>query len=433
MFRGNFFLYLALILFLGQIVSWRLFLRRSRSPRYRFLVHFLFILFNVFWFIAYYAISAKNGLSGDLWSLVGRPGISWQFIHLLIVLPLSALAFAAYGIVLGARRLAKRARRLQGALPAREDAAEGAATVGAAVTEEKKGPFRDRRHFIRDLGSAGLLGVMAVSAYGVVRQSLAPQVRRRSLRLPGLPRELSGFSIAHLTDNHLGLWSNAREMSLAVETAAREKPDLVLFTGDLVDRSPDNALYYGPALERYLSRVPYGVYGVLGNHDHYANPDRITQILRRDGLWILRDERVNIQGIPLSLTGLDDQGVHMSWARRRAVVDEEGLDILSFDLIQGLAPRAGDFRILLNHRPEGWRQAASEGYRVYLAGHTHGGQYALPGFPQVNLATMVYKYTSGLYESGGNYLNVSCGLAAVGVPFRFGAFPEISLLTLERA
>jgi predicted MPP superfamily phosphohydrolase len=208
---------------------------------------------------------------------------------------------------------------------------------------------------------------------------------------------------------------------------------MVVLTGDMVDRDPGLArLYAGPA-ERHLRGVPHGAFCVLGNHDHFTDPGLIARNIAAAGIRVLRDERVRIPGLPLSLTGLDDQGaVGHSFSRGRAgggYVDGQ----LSFGSLGGPGPREGDFRILLNHRPDGFRQAMGEGYGLYLVGHTHGGQYAVPGFPEANLAHLFYKYTSGLYKEHGGYLNVSCGLASVGIPFRFGPWPEFSILTLERA
>jgi predicted MPP superfamily phosphohydrolase len=220
---------------------------------------------------------------------------------------------------------------------------------------------------------------------------------------------------------------------MALAEAAGEKPDLLVFTGDMVDRDPNVAKLYTRPIARNLTKVPYGVYGVLGNHDHFYNPDLIESILNSVGVKVLREERVNIGNLPLSLTGLDDQSAFVHSLSRRKHVNEDSTDILTFDQIKGPELRPGDFHILLNHRPEGFRQAALAGYGLYLVGHTHGGQYAVPGFSQANFAALLYKYTSGLYAENGGYLNVSCGLASVGIPFRFGPWPEFSIITLERA
>jgi predicted MPP superfamily phosphohydrolase len=355
-------------------------------------------------------------VSGYFLSLVVRPSISWQTVHLFVILPLCVLGYIGYYLAVFGSRLAKRLKKEK---PREEDGA------GAAP---------GRRDFLKTAGSIGLGGILTFSAYAVVRQSVAPAVRKLGLKIPGLPKALHGFTIAHLTDVHLGLWATQRELSGAIAAAAAERPDMVIFTGDMVDRDPNVARQYGEPVERHLKDVPYGVYGVLGNHDHFNNPDFIARTLSSLGVRTLREERVNVPNLPLSLTGLDDQGVsHKNWFKRRSIVDEDSLAILNLSEITGPAPREGDFRILLNHRPEGFRQATLAGYGLYLVGHTHGGQYSVPGFTQANLAHLIYKYTSGLYHENGGFLNVSCGLASVGIPFRFGPWPEFSIITLEMA
>jgi predicted MPP superfamily phosphohydrolase len=464
LFRFNFFIILFLMCLLSQIISWRLFLKRWENPLYRRVVSLVFILFNVSFALTVYFMFTGDVMSGPAWTFVGRPALSWEFTILLGVIPLSFLALVVYLPGLGIYRIYKRigGKRSPGepqSLADREsssksDSAEksgivkeeaeayGAAAKPAPVgtsapldnPDDGSAVVGGRRRFLRTAGNVGLFGIVALGAYGVFRQSGAPRVRRLELKIKDLPRALMGLSICHISDVHLGLWSNQRELSLALETASREKPDMLVFTGDLVDRNPEISSLYEKPLREYFGKTPLGVYGILGNHDHHTNPGRITKILNDSGVRMLVEERVNIEGLPLSLTGLDDQGYHKSsWLRRRKAVDEEG-EILFFDEVRGPEPREGDFRILLNHRPEGFRQAAvKEGYGLYLAGHTHGGQYALPFVPGVNLAKLVYKYTNGLYSDFGSHINVSCGLAAVGIPFRFGPFPEISLITLRRA
>jgi predicted MPP superfamily phosphohydrolase len=369
-------------------------------------------------------------------------------VHLLIIVPFSAAAYFLFYAAKGVFYLAKSDKRKNEAkspkavgasdgvpetlLPATETAAE---SRGESKAESKaEAPAMTRRDFVKTAASAGLFGIVALSTYGVLRQSVSPGIQRVRIPVVGLPRGLDGFTVAHVTDIHLGLWSNQRELSRAMFRTAEQKPDMVIFTGDMVDHNPELAAEYKKPMDDFLTgKVPHGIYGVLGNHDHFLDPGRITELLEASGIRMLREERINVDGIPLSLTGLDDQGFHRSWLRRRKMVNENG-NLLDFSEVTGPLEREGDFKILLNHRPEGFRQAAVEnGFGLYLAGHTHGGQYSVPGFPEINLANMVYKYTSGLYSDFGSHIHVSGGLAAVGIPFRFGPWPEISVITLARA
>ncbi|MDR1044127.1 MAG: metallophosphoesterase [Candidatus Adiutrix sp.] len=403
------FLFL-LICLLGQILAWRLWLRWAgpRRPA-RAAVHLLFVLFNLGWFFSAGSLYFGHNLSDRLWAWVARPSIAWQAAYILAILPLGLLG----SLGLGLGRFFRRGRAGAGDRPADQG----------------------RRDFIKISGLGVSTAILGACAWGVVRQGRPPGLERLELAVPGLPPALDGFKIMHLTDIHLGLWAGRKELDQALERAAAEKPHLAALTGDLVDRNPDFAKLYREPLKR-LAGTPCGVWGVLGNHDHYTGPRRIAELLDGHGLNLLVDRQVNFPDLPLSLIGLDDQGRHQSWLGRGAPSvrgQEEDPDVLDFSLVRGPAPRPGDFTVLLNHRPEGFRQAAGHGCRLYLAGHTHGGQYQVPWDRQLNLAAAFYKYSSGLYREHGAWLNVSRGLASVGIPFRLWAWPQISLITLRVA
>lgn len=405
-----------LLCLMGQLIGWRLWLRRARRRAARRLVHLAFIIFNLGWAFTVFTLYASGDMTDFFWTWIGRPSVSWQVAYILAILPLGALASVALGLI----RLPGRLKRHR---PPKEQVEDGA---GAEETVDE-----GRRDLIKAAGTAGMLGILGCSAYGVIRQGLPPRVTRLSVGFADLPPALDGFRIAHLTDVHLGLWASQKELDKALALIAAEEPHLAVLTGDLVDRDPNYARLYHEPLKR-LAGLPQGVWGVLGNHDHYAGPLRIAELLDGHGLTMLVDRQVNLPGLPLSLIGLDDQGVHHSWMGSGSPsADKEDSDVLKLDELAGPAPRPGDFTIMLNHRPEGFRQAAGHGCKLYLAGHTHGGQYQFPAHDQINLAAAFYKYSSGLYHDHGAFINVSRGLAAVGVPFRLWAWPEISLITLR--
>jgi predicted MPP superfamily phosphohydrolase len=245
-----------------------------------------------------------------------------------------------------------------------------------------------------------------------------------------LPAGLQGFKIGQISDIHLGLWSNQAELAQSLEVLASLEPDLVALTGDLVDRNAEFARLYHEPL-KILQKTPHGVWGVLGNHDHYTGrPERVAELLDGHGLNMLMDRRANLPGLPLALVGLNDQGAHLNWVGRALSAQRRDDYVLNFETVTGPTARPGDFIILLNHRPEGLAQAVDQGVRLYLAGHTHGGQYQLPYFDQANVAAFFYKYTCGLYQEGPAWINVSQGVASVAIPFRLWAWPEVSLITL---
>lgn len=408
----------------AQFLSWRMWLRLVKARAARVIVDIVFIVFNLGWFFTVATLYYGKNLTDFTWIWVGRPSVSWQEIYVFVILPLGLLASFSFRFFCWIGK--KRGEAVIKPLP------------GGALPQPGQGGPLDgsRRDFIRRVGGgAGALGILGICGYGVARQSISPDVKRHTLYIPGLPPQLDGFVIAHITDLHLGLWASQKEIDQAFKLIASEKPDMVVFTGDQVDRSAENAKLYHEPLRRFRM-VPEGVWGVLGNHDHYTGkPSQVARYLTEGGLNILVDRQVNLPRVPISIIGLDDQGVHSSWLGRGGLSLNEmkdDPDALNFALVKGPAPRPDDFTILLNHRPEGFAQAARHGCRLYLAGHTHGGQYRCPFNDQINLAASFYKYSSGLYHEHGAWLNVSPGIAAVGVPFRLWAWPELSLFRLKR-
>jgi predicted MPP superfamily phosphohydrolase len=413
-------------------------------------------------------ISRGTMFGGAFWPWLGRPAITWQLVSFMLLFPAVAIALVyslarLIGWIAGRGRLKAKEASPEGSRPASggraslaaktsarpidsdgNDASEGAASGSGIVWLEKvKAPNKlealaekaglTRRDFLRKAAAGGLLTAAAVSGYGLLRQSLPPHLVRKTLPFPNLPQQLAGFKICQISDVHLGMWLTQGEMANAFERAAEEKPDLVVLTGDLVDTRPSNAkLYYEPL--GVFDGVPHGVYAILGNHDHYTGASEVALYLGRR-LHMLVQKRVLLPDAPMTIVGLDDPGSRGSFlgARWKRQNTDKDPDVLSFSGVQGPPFRAGDFNLLLNHRPEGYRQASREGFDLYLAGHTHGGQYQVPFFKDLNLAAIFYKYSSGLYHEHPTWLNVSRGLGSVGLPFRVVAWPEIDLITLVQA
>jgi predicted MPP superfamily phosphohydrolase len=288
-----------------------------------------------------------------------------------------------------------------------------------------------RRDFLRRAAAGGLLATAAVTGYGLIRQTASPRVVEKVLAFPALPKELEGFRICQISDIHLGMWMTQDEMIRAFEAAAGALPDLVVLTGDLVDDNPGKAKLYHEPLGIF-QKVPHGVYAILGNHDHYTGASMVAMELGKS-LNMLVQRRVTLPEAPMTIVGLDDRGTRGSWLGRRGQNVDPDPDILTFSGVLGAPFRSGDFNLLLNHRPEGYRQASRLGFDLYLAGHTHGGQYQAPWCKEVNLAAVFYKYSSGLYHDHPTWLNVNRGLGSVGLPFRVVAWPEIDLITLTEA
>ena len=243
-------------------------------------------------------------------------------------------------------------------------------------------------------------------------------MRLRTLRLevPGLPDELRGLRIAHLSDFHLGMPSRGEQaVERAVEWVEARRPDLVVITGDLVSRPSGE-----PLLRRLLPRLS-GAYAVLGNHDLAITRDPFsarTELGDISPVTLLSDtsRTIELRGRRVQIAGLDIR----AWYGHR-------WDPAS------LADPDADFRILLAHVPRAIDVLQPGWFHLVLAGHMHGGQINLPyGFGKLRLAHLSARYTEGVYRTAAGVMHVSPGLGTTFVPFRFLARPEVTELVLER-
>jgi hypothetical protein len=281
-----------------------------------------------------------------------------------------------------------------------------------------------RRAFLR---MAALTSTGAAAALSVAGRQQAygdAEITHLALSFNDLPPGLDGLRIAQLSDLHAGPLVGTGTLRRWRELTEREQPELLLFTGDLVDSLPEEL---EPLLEAFRGfKPPLGRYAVLGNHDFFDDPRPIWRDLEADGIRCLENASALIRrrGDTLALLGLQDPMARNGRFSR---------------MVFGPGPRPADaardlpadaFRICMNHRPSEWEQALAAGARLTLSGHTHGGQInPIPGFSS---ARLIGPRTDGLYREGADVLYVSRGLGVVGLPIRIGARPEIVILTLKR-
>jgi uncharacterized protein len=266
--------------------------------------------------------------------------------------------------------------------------------------------------FLPVLGAAAA----AATAWGWFE---AGWVRLRELRCPvhGLPRELEGVRVAHLSDFHLGVPSRGSvAVERAVEWVEERAPDLVLVTGDLLTRPRGER-----RLRELLARLP-NCYAVLGNHDFGDANDPLASPSHLDDVapaTLLRDDgvAVDLRGRRVQIVGIDPRSYRAGRARPERLAD----------------PHA-DVRILLCHYPLVFDTLERGAYHLVLTGHLHDGQIAIPyGAGKIRLAHFNWRYVRGLYRRGSSVMHVSPGLGTTFVPFRFGARPEATELVLVAA
>jgi predicted MPP superfamily phosphohydrolase len=238
-------------------------------------------------------------------------------------------------------------------------------------------------------------------------------VEHRQIHLKRLPRALDGLRIVQLSDIHHSAFTSREQVERAVQMANELQPDIIALTGDYISKERSYAAPCAEMMGRLRAR--YGVYAVMGNHDHWVDAALVTDLFRAEGITVLINEgmRFEQRGASFWLAGVDDTMV--------------GLE----DLPLALAGSAEtEMKLLLAHNPIILRRAARAGVDLVLSGHTHGGQVtwrsesSASGKPRRRLLR-------GLARQGGTQIYVTRGLGTVVLPIRYGCPPEVSLLELR--
>jgi hypothetical protein len=275
--------------------------------------------------------------------------------------------------------------------------------------------------FFRVMSIAVVAALVGMFAWGFTGGQRFVEETRVPVDLPGLHDDHRGLRIAHLSDLHIGNGLEGGRLDALVERVNAMDADLVALTGDIFDFDPRHVEDGARRLGGLRARL--GVFAVLGNHDHYTGREYVAESLGRlaPDVRLLRGDVVRLPGeAPLYVAGVDDPGA--DWTARGVVLRE--LE----DLRAGL-PDDGPV-VLLIHRPEAFPQAQQLGFPLVLAGHTHGGQLALPGSGHLNLARIVTRYHRGLYRENGSVLYVNRGIGVAGPAIRFNCPREIATIVL---
>jgi uncharacterized protein len=259
-------------------------------------------------------------------------------------------------------------------------------------------------------------------------------VKKLSLSSARLPEAFKGLKIVHISDIHSGSFTDKRAVEKGVELILQQKPDLILFTGDLVNNLASEMDEYQDVFARL--KAPMGVYSTLGNHDYadYVKWDsadakaqnllKLKQVHAAMGWRLLKDEHVRLErnGEQIALIGVQNisgrSSFHSYGSMEKAY--------------QGVNPE--HFQILMSHDPSHWDSEVRPLYPMVdltLSGHTHGMQFGLelPGFRWSPVQYM-YKQWAGLYEEGHQRLYINRGFGFIGYPGRLGILPEITVIEL---
>lgn len=263
------------------------------------------------------------------------------------------------------------------------------------------------------------VGALLVTSIGFINARRRARVVDIEIPVRNLPEALRGFSIAQISDVHVGPTIKRGYVDAIVEAVNDLDADLIAVTGDLVDGSVQQLGRHVAPLARLKAR--YGAYFVNGNHEYYSGERDWSVELRRLGMKVLENEHVVLThgDSTLVVAGVTDYGAHHFDPRQRSD---------PFAALQG-APAHAAVRILLAHQPRSAAAAASAGFDLQLSGHTHGGQF----WPWNLFVRFQQPFVAGLHRLNDLWVYTSRGTGYWGPPKRFGAPSEITRIRLVPA
>lgn len=291
-----------------------------------------------------------------------------------------------------------------------------------------------RSQFLSRLGL--LLGgsMLATLIYGFSNK-YDYHIRRIRLRFTNVPSAFRGLRIVQVSDIHCGSFDSREKVEKGVDMILKEKPDVIFFTGDLVNNRSDEMYSWMETFGRL--KAPMGVYSILGNHDYgdymewptkeakAANLQELKDIQAKMGWKMLNNAHTVLEkdGEQIALIGVEN------WSAKARFPKYGDLKKAS----EGTA--SYPFKILLSHDPSHWDAQVRPDYPdidLMLAGHTHGMQFGveIPGWFRWSPIQYLYKEWAGLYKKGKQYLYVNRGYGFLGYPGRVGILPEITVIEL---
>ena len=266
------------------------------------------------------------------------------------------------------------------------------------------------------------IGVMtltpAITLVGFFMARRVAPVVNVEVPLADLPAPLQGFTIAQISDLHVGPTIKRNFVEAIVQRVNRLGADMVAITGDVVDGKVGELASHTEPLARLESR--HGTYVVTGNHEYYSGAHAWIRELRRLGTTVLVNEHVVLDhdGAKLTVAGVTDYSAHHFDPSHRSDPHAAA---------EGAPDDA--LKILLAHQPRSAAVAAQAGYQLQLSGHTHGGQF----WPWNLFVRLQQPFTAGLKRLGRMWIYISRGTGYWGPPMRFGVPSEITLIRLVRS
>jgi uncharacterized protein len=290
-----------------------------------------------------------------------------------------------------------------------------------------------RLKFLNYLGIGMATLFFSSALWGVVKGAHNYIIRRRKLKIKQLPDVFKGLKIVQISDIHSGSFWSKKSVEKGIELINAQKPDVVFFTGDLVNDTADEALNWIKVFKKISA--PMGVYSILGNHDYgdyvmwnsaeekSKNMERMYQNHKELGWDLLLDEHRILEkdGQKLAIIGVQN------WSAKGRFPKYGNLDKATQGT-EGITTK-----LLLSHDPSHWREQVLSKTNIdaTFSGHTHGMQFGVDSkFYRWSPVKYLYKEWLDLYKEGEQYLYVNRGFGYLGYPGRMGIYPEITVFTL---
>ncbi len=300
---------------------------------------------------------------------------------------------------------------------------------------QKIGNLIPRSAFLAKASIAAIALPVATLGFGILSGAYDYRVRRKRVVIPNLPKAFDGIKIGQLSDIHSGSFYNKTAVQGGIDLMLKEKPDIFMFTGDLVNNETSEVGEYKEMFAKLSA--PLGAYSTLGNHDYgdykqwkssaakQQNLDDLAQVHKEMGWDLLRNENriITVDGEQLAILGVENWG--------------KGRFAKYGDLDKAYkGSEEAPVKILLSHDPSHWDMQVRPNHPdidLMLAGHTHGFQFGVEiGNFRWSPSQYIYEQWADLYQKGNQQLYVNRGFGFLGYPGRVGILPEITVLELVR-
>ena len=386
-----FIIFLTVLGLMHGYVGWRIFKDLDINANYKILAIALVVIFTLLPVlpIAFRYIGYESNLL-DVLSLIGYTGLGFFFLTFLLFIT-KDIATKSWSVI---------------------------SSFFPSDIQQQLTIDLEKRQFLQKSLSIGILTLVGpTTAYGYYSARKGPSVINQTIFLNDLPDEFENFTIAQISDLHVGPTIKKPYVEKVLNQISIINPDLIAITGDLIDGSID---YLKKDLEPLSEMIAnYGTYFVTGNHEYYSGAEKWLDETDRMGFRNLVNEHdlISISNETIALAGVTDFRAHQIIPSHKSNPK---------NALRGSTDQK--VKILLAHQPSSIFKANEAGYDFQISGHTHGGQF----WPFTYPTKKANPYLSGLHNHNGTQIYVNSGTGYWGPPLRLGVPSEITLFKLKK-